>query len=717
MPAPGKPIWALHSERMPGNQVVLTLQLLPAGTAPPLTSPASAAHSSTRLSAHPVRTLRLPNFGATLVLLAWGSGTLFVIAPLLIAFLERRRLARGAFPVNDRGRIDLFNEVFLQAGLRRKVRVFESPKALIPVTWGTLRPVILLPACAASWSPMRLRMTLAHELAHVKRLDCFAQALARIACALHWFNPLAWKFEREMRLDREQACDDAVLKACGNASDYASHLVEIAGSLRASRLLAGIPIVRTSQLERRVHALLAKARSRRSPGLAARLVMGTIAIAVVAGVAAQKTERSPRAASLRAAQLRQLRQFSAQKEQQAEALTEGKEPFSPEFRAFFAAAKSGDSQTVTNMYADFRKRHSQYSGTPGNLPHTPYWQTVLEVCLAYADVIWGEPEHVQLAIDGFMKSIPAGAVYFGGTDPGRGFPTAFSKNHAQADPFFTLSQNPLADATYLDYLRAMYGGRLQTPSREDSQRAFDDYINDATARYHSGKLKPGENVRIEENRTSVSGVVAVMEINARLARIIFDRTPDREFYIEESFPLDWMYPYLSPAGQVMKINRQPLPSLSDEVIHRDQSYWNERLERFAGVTLQGSESMDAFLELLERLYVQHDLSAHADPTFFSNDWAQRAFSKWRGSIAGVYVWRAAAARETLERDRMADAAEFALRQTLLLCPARAEVVSKYVEFLKSRAQNSEALRLVQTTLKVSPKDPALIELKAKLMNP
>ena len=48
-----------------------------------------------------------------------------------------------------------------------------------------------------------------------------------------------------------------------------------------------------------------------------------------------------------------------------------------------------------------------------------------------------------------------------------------------------------------------------------------------------------------------------MAINGLLAKIMFDKNPDREFYIEESFPLDWMYPYLEPHGLIFKINRQP----------------------------------------------------------------------------------------------------------------------------------------------------------------
>ncbi|HOX04467.1 MAG TPA: hypothetical protein P5555_19690 [Candidatus Paceibacterota bacterium] len=65
-------------------------------------------------------------------------------------------------------------------------------------------------------------------------------------------------------------------------------------------------------------------------------------------------------------------------------------------------------------------------------------------------------------------------------------------------------------------------------------------------------------------------------INALLARKLFDANPGREFYIEESFPLDWMYPHLSPHGLIMKIHRQPLPPSPPRRLTRIASSGNFR---------------------------------------------------------------------------------------------------------------------------------------------
>ena len=171
----------------------------------------------------------------------------------------------------------------------------------------------------------------------------------------------------------------------------------------------------------------------------------------------------------------------------------------------------------------------------------------------------GDEKYSTAYANDIIASIPPGSIYFGGTDPGRFLVTGMEKSQVNADPFFLLTQNALADSTYLDYLRGMYGDRIYIPTSDDAAKCFQDYTEDAQKRLQSHQLKPGENVSQGANgKIQVSGQVAVMEINGLLAKIIFDQNPNREFYVEESFPLDWMYPYLEPHGLIMKINRQPM---------------------------------------------------------------------------------------------------------------------------------------------------------------
>ena len=101
-------------------------------------------------------------------------------------------------------------------------------------------------------------------------------------------------------------------------------------------------------------------------------------------------------------------------------------------------------------------------------------------------------------------------------------------------------------------------------------------------RQQLSQLEPGEDVHVDNGRVQVSGQVAVMNINGLLCKVIFDHNPTNSFYVEESFPLDWMYPYETPFGIIMKINRNPLPELSDDVFKLDHEFWTKFSTRLCG---------------------------------------------------------------------------------------------------------------------------------------
>ena len=152
------------------------------------------------------------------------------------------------------------------------------------MTFGTRAPSIVIPATADLWPDDRRRAVLLHELAHVVRYDCLTQTLALIACAAYWPHPAVWWVARQLRVERELACDDRVLAAGAEAHAYAGHLLDIAYSLEGRRAPAlAMSMARPSQLEGRLLAALDDARNRRSPGLVVRLTLGAAAsVAVVA---------------------------------------------------------------------------------------------------------------------------------------------------------------------------------------------------------------------------------------------------------------------------------------------------------------------------------------------------------------------------------------------------------------------------------------------------
>jgi hypothetical protein len=403
----------------------------------------------------------------------------------------------------------------------------------------------------------------------------------------------------------------------------------------------------------------------------------------------------------------QLKSFVAEKEAQANAVakTDG-QPMPVEFKTFFAAAERGDWLEVSNTFLALGKDigHSDAAGKPDfSYVHGTRWEAVKEIWGGLDAFGEGEAKYSALYANDIIESIPPGSIYFGGTDPGRFLITAMQKSHVNGDPFFTVTQNALADETYLDYLRSMYGDKIYIPTATDAEKAFRNYTEDVQQRLQNHQLKPGENVQADpaSGRVQISGQVAVMEINALLAKIIFDKNTNQEFYVEESFPLDWMYPHLEPNGLIMKINRQPLTSFSDEIVQRDHDYWTKTATPMIGDWLNSDTSVKEVAAFAEKAYVKKDFNGFkGDPRFIQNSESQKMFSKERSSIAGLYAWRAQHATDAAEKKRMNDAADFAFRQSWALCPYSPEAVIRYANLLMSEGRFSDALLVAETTTKM-----------------
>jgi beta-lactamase regulating signal transducer with metallopeptidase domain len=115
----------------------------------------------------------------------WAAGAAAGLLQMLLACGAVRRLRRNARPIDDSG-------MTATLSIGDRVDILESPACGMPMTFGLLRPTVMLPAGAAGWAPERLRVVLLHELSHVRRGDVATHLLARTALALYWWNPLAW---------------------------------------------------------------------------------------------------------------------------------------------------------------------------------------------------------------------------------------------------------------------------------------------------------------------------------------------------------------------------------------------------------------------------------------------------------------------------------------------------------------------------------------------
>jgi TonB family protein len=216
--------------------------------------------------------------------LAYFGGLLIVAARFLAGAVRTGRMVRRARPATYAEA--LADSLRGTLGIGISVRALESSAVTVPMTWGTVRPVVLLPEAARHWPTVRLHAVMLHELVHVRRRDLLAQMVAQAACCLYWFHPLVWLAARQLRKEREGACDDAVLSGGVSAPDYAGHLLEVARLMMQSRSLADAPAMAESgDLEERVRAVLDRGRNRAPVNSRLSATVATLACALLLPVA------------------------------------------------------------------------------------------------------------------------------------------------------------------------------------------------------------------------------------------------------------------------------------------------------------------------------------------------------------------------------------------------------------------------------------------------
>ena len=217
------------------------------------------------------------------------------------------------------------------------------------------------------------------------------------------------------------------------------------------------------------------------------------------------------------------------------------------------------------------------------------------------------PDEEPLPNPSFPPEMGPDAIFFGGTDPGRFVPTYMIYAAKVREDVHLITQNALADNTYMCVMRDLYGNDIWIPSVADSARAFSTYISEI----ESGKRPMTAGITKENGRVQISGVMGVMEINGILAKNIFDyNNYKHEFYVEESYVIRWMYPYLEPHGLIMKINKNRQPRLTPKMVNNDTDFWDWYTRR-----LITSEK------------------------FVRDVVARKSFSKLRSALAGLYANR------------------------------------------------------------------------------
>lgn len=185
----------------------------------------------------------------------WIMGLALLLARLAVRLAALTRISRLSSPLHD-----------------AVVRV--TPSIATPITWGALRPVILLPNYVLDWPVATRTAMLRHERAHIERHDWLWQTFAECLTAVFWFHPLVWLAVARLRSEAEHAADDYVLADGTGASSYAQQLLEIARRVKQSPPYAAVAMIRRPRsLEGRIAAIVDSSRARARASFRARLAV------------------------------------------------------------------------------------------------------------------------------------------------------------------------------------------------------------------------------------------------------------------------------------------------------------------------------------------------------------------------------------------------------------------------------------------------------------
>ncbi|MDB6006822.1 MAG: hypothetical protein JWR15_3809 [Prosthecobacter sp.] len=220
--------------------------------------------------------------------LVWFTGFVCLLAHRMIGSLQLRRLTSQSQPVQDKRTLACAADVAADLGVERGISLRIASSVTVPLTWGFIKPVLLLPADALEWDDARLEAALRHEMGHIRHGDALTRLITCFITAAYWPNVLVWLAAKSWRTAQEQAADDLVMRAGAVAENYALQLLDAARSVQAAGGLRApvMAMAQPSTLETRLSAIMDGTRDRSSYSMRGALTGCAFAFATLALCAA-----------------------------------------------------------------------------------------------------------------------------------------------------------------------------------------------------------------------------------------------------------------------------------------------------------------------------------------------------------------------------------------------------------------------------------------------
>jgi len=238
--------------------------------------------------------ITLPDSWAVYVSLVWGLTALWFLLRLARAIWHLRALRRQCDQVSIATLDTALQETLLRHGGGRQISLCTSNRVRVPTAVGLIKPAIVIPAWALrELSTAELNQILLHEIAHLRRWDDWTNLVQEMVKALFFFHPAVWWIGKKTVLEREIACDDAVLAETGNPRAYAECLARLAEKTFVSRsiALAQAAIGRIRQTSARVAEILDGNRPAPSLRPWRSVVVSSVALVVVCAASISRTPK------------------------------------------------------------------------------------------------------------------------------------------------------------------------------------------------------------------------------------------------------------------------------------------------------------------------------------------------------------------------------------------------------------------------------------------
>jgi beta-lactamase regulating signal transducer with metallopeptidase domain len=224
-------------------------------------------------------------FWALLLFSAWALAAGVAALRLLAGLYRVSRMRAGCTPIDISQFDPLLTATIRHFSDSRSISVATSEQLRVPTALGFWKPMIVIPAWALrDLSSDELRIILIHEFAHLRRRDDWTNLLQKIVRAIFFFHPAVWWIDARLSLEREMACDDAVLAETSNPRAYASCLVSLLekSSLKRGWAMAHAAVDRAREASLRIAQILD--RSRPATTRLSRPVLGLAGLFSLAGV-------------------------------------------------------------------------------------------------------------------------------------------------------------------------------------------------------------------------------------------------------------------------------------------------------------------------------------------------------------------------------------------------------------------------------------------------